>query len=292
VVINPVAGGGRLLRHRTELDAVARGLGLGLEWLPTERRGHGEELARRMAAEGRPLVLAYGGDGTYNEVGRGLVGTSSALGVLPGGTTSVLAYELGVPRPALRALPALVAGDNRVMRPGRTDRGEIVLVMLSSGPDAVVLEDLGSRLKRVAGRAGVAAAALRELLSQRPLPRLVCSLDGGDPIVGGWVIVGRSRCYAGPYHATPGADPFGSDLEVVIQRGVGRRPAIGLALMIACGAHVRRRDVVRRLTRGVRLEAADRDARVPYQIDGDPAGGLPVEVGVLDRELLIRIPAG
>ena len=135
MVVNPVAGGGRLLRHRSELDAVARGLGLELEWQHTDRPRHAEELARRAADAGASMVFAYGGDGTYNEVARGLVGTRTALGVLPGGTTSVLAYELGSPRPAPRALPALAEGSDRDMRPGRTDRGDLVLLMISAGPD-------------------------------------------------------------------------------------------------------------------------------------------------------------
>ena len=52
------------------------------------------------------------------------------MGVLPGGTTSVLAYELGVPRPSSRAVTALLKGEDRAMRVGRSDRGDLVLLML------------------------------------------------------------------------------------------------------------------------------------------------------------------
>ncbi len=289
VIVNPIAGGGRLLRSRSGLDAVARGLGVELDWRPTEGPRHAQAIARREADAGARLVLAFGGDGTYNEVARGLVGTDTALGVLPGGTTSVLAYELGIPRPAPRALPGLLAGEDRAMRPGRTDRDDLFLLMLSAGPDAVVLTDVGPGLKRLGGRAGVAVAAVRELVRSRPLPRIAYRVDGSWREAG-WVVVGRSKCYAGSFHATPGADPFGDALEIVAQRGVGRWPAVGFALTLAAGAHARRRDVDRRFATSVELRAAGSDARVPYQIDGDPVGILPVRITVEERTLRVRVP--
>lgn len=289
IIVNPIAGGGRLLRSRTELDAVGRGLGIELAWRATEGPRHAQALARQEADAGAPLVLAFGGDGTYNEVAHGLLGTDTALGVLPGGTTSVLAYELGIPRPASRALPALMAGSDRSMRPGRTDRGDLVLLMLSAGPDAVVLTQVGVRLKRMGGRAGVAAAAVRELCRSRPLPRISYRVDGGWAEAG-WVIVGRSRCYAGPFHAAPDADAFGDALELVAQRRVGRWPAIGFALMLAAGAHTRRRDVDRCLASSIELRPTVSDVRIPYQVDGDPVGVLPVRIGVEDRTLKVRVP--
>jgi diacylglycerol kinase family enzyme len=291
VVLNPIAGGGRLLRRRPHLDSAAQALGIELAWWPTERPGHAEELARRAVAEGRSLVLAYGGDGTYNEVARGLVGSSTALGVLPGGTTSVLAYEFSVPRPAERALAAVVAGRDRPMRVGRTGAGELFLLMLSAGPDAVVLDNLLPSLKRLGGRVGVAVQAVIELLRWRRLPRLRVAHDG-VVVDGGWAIVGNSRCYGGPYPATPGADPFAATLELVLQQRVGRRAAAGFALGIPSGRHVRRPDVLQERLDRLRLEAAPGSEPVPYQLDGDLAGHLPVEAWVDPEALLVRLPGG
>lgn len=291
IVLNPTAGGGRLLRHRHALDTVARANGVDLRWTLTQERGHGEELARRAAADGHRLVLAYGGDGTYNEVARGLAGTTATMGVLPGGTTSVLAYEFEVPRPAPRGLDALLQGHDRTMRVGRTNRGDLFLMMLSAGPDAVVVRNLADRFKWRGGRIAVAAQAVRELLGGGSLPRLMATVDDHG-IEGGWAIVGNARCYGGPYHATPGADPFVDTLEVVVQRRVGRRAAIPFALGIPLGLHVKRRDVARFDGRRVLLEPTPNNADVPYQVDGDAVGQLPVEAWVADETVTVRLPKG
>jgi len=289
IIMNPTAGGGRLLRARTGLDAAARGHGCELLWWPTEAPGHAAELAREAADEGFPLVFAFGGDGTYNEVARGLVGSSTALGFLPGGTTSVLAFEFAIPRPAERALQSMLVGQDRAMRIGCSDRGDIILIMLSSGPDALVLDRLMPRLKRFGGKAGVAAQALLELLRWRSLPRLRLVVDHQE-LDCAWVIAGKARCYAGPYHATPAADPFSPKFEIVALEGSGRRAAVPFALGLPFGRHLRRRDVRRFQVDSFRLEPADDSDIAAYQVDGDLIGPVPVEVGIHPEELHIRLP--
>jgi len=289
VILNPAAGGGRLLRAREGLEAAAAAAGVEIEIWATRGPAHATELAARAAGEDRPLVFAFGGDGTYNEVARGLLGTTTAMGVLPGGTSSVLAYELGVPRPAARAAAALLEGEDRLMRVGRSDRGDVVLLMLSAGPDSHVLERLRPSFKRIGGRVGVALQAVVETMSGGPLPRMRVAI-GERAIDAGWVIVGKSRCYGGRYCATPGADPFRGDLEVVVQQSSGRRAAASFLLGIPRGRHVCRPDVTREVVDHVRIEPAAADAKVPYQVDGDVVGILPVEVGIDPKSLRVRLP--
>jgi diacylglycerol kinase family enzyme len=290
LIVNPTAGGGRLLRVLGAATRAAELTGHALEVWETRGPSHAAELASLAAGRGEPLVLAFGGDGTYNEVARGLIGSSTSLGVVPGGTTSVLAYEFGVPRPAPRAVAALLAGEDRAMRVGQSDRGDLVLLMLSAGPDSYVLERLRPSFKRLGGRVGVALQAIVEAVGTNEFQRVRVVTDETMDEAG-WVIVGNSRCYAGRHHATPGADPFRGDLEVVAQRNSGRRAAATFLLGIPSGRHLRRPDVVRMRVAAVRLEPAVNEAAVPYQVDGDVVGVLPVEVGIDPRPLMVRIPA-
>jgi diacylglycerol kinase family enzyme len=54
------------------------------------------ELARQAAAGGADVLFAIGGDGTLGQAAAGLVGTQTALGILPAGTANVLGLELGL----------------------------------------------------------------------------------------------------------------------------------------------------------------------------------------------------
>jgi diacylglycerol kinase family enzyme len=271
--------------------AAALEAGVDLEFWMTRGPGHASELAAQAAGAGRPLVFAFGGDGTYNEVARGLHGSQTALGPLPGGTTSVLAYEFDIPRPVERSVRTLLAGEDRAMRIGRTDRDDIVLLMLSAGPDSHVLRNLRPGFKRFGGRVGVALQALVEIAGRGRLPTVKVAVE--DHIEkAGWVIVGTSRSYAGRFHATPGADPFRDDLEVVIQKSSGRRAAAAFLLGMPSGRHVHREDVVRHVTDRVRIEPSSADVTVPYQIDGDVVGVLPVEIRIDPLPLMVRLPGG
>ena len=63
----------------------------------TQYKGHGTELARHAVNEGFARVFAMGGDGTVNEVARGLVHTSTSMGILPKGSGNGLARHLQIP---------------------------------------------------------------------------------------------------------------------------------------------------------------------------------------------------
>jgi diacylglycerol kinase family enzyme len=71
---------------------------------------------------------------------------------------------------------------------------------------------------------------------------------------------------------------------------VGRRAAISFLFGIPSGRHVVHPDALRVTASHVRLEPASPDEDVPYQVDGDVTGVLPVEIGVEPRPLMIRVP--
>jgi diacylglycerol kinase family enzyme len=76
---------------------------------------HTTTLAHEAAAEGIAIVVAAGGDGTINAVVQGLVGTPTALGILPLGSANDLAREYGVPNAIWAAARKIAEAEARAI---------------------------------------------------------------------------------------------------------------------------------------------------------------------------------
>jgi diacylglycerol kinase family enzyme len=285
VIVNPAARGGRSRPPREVLERAAAPHGVRLEWWETTGVGHATELAARAARDRLPAIAAWGGDGTYNEAARGVVGSETALVLLPGGTTSVLVYELGLPRRPEQALIAQLEGERRAMTVARTDRGQLFLLMLSAGPDSLILANLPPLLKSRAGKVGITLQAFVEF-GRASLPRFEVTTGELRREVG-WCIVGNSRFYGGPWPATPGADPFREGLETVLLTRHGRLAVVPFFFAIPSGRHLRLRGVERHATTEVLLAG---DECIPYQLDGDPAGHLPVTARATPERVWVLAP--
>jgi diacylglycerol kinase family enzyme len=124
----------------------------------TSRRGHASRLAKGAVADGCDVVVVLGGDGTVNEAANGLAGSSTALGLLPGGSTNVFARTIGFTNDPVEAATELLAA---LRQPHRSIRriglgsanGRYFLFHAGMGFDAAVVEQVERRgsLKRFAG---------------------------------------------------------------------------------------------------------------------------------------------
>ena len=92
-----------------------------VEAIETERRGHATELCVAAAEEQFDVVVAFGGDGTVNEVANGLAGTGTPLTVLPGGSNNVFAKMLSIPNDVVDATENLLGLADR-WEPRAVDR--------------------------------------------------------------------------------------------------------------------------------------------------------------------------
>jgi diacylglycerol kinase (ATP) len=123
IIINPVSGGGtpaRAQRHAQLATAQLAVRGEPGQVMLTEGRGHGFELAQAAVRRGDRLVVAWGGDGTVNEIASALAGTETAIGIVPAGSGNGLARELGIAPAAATALTFALAASIR-----RIDAGQL-----------------------------------------------------------------------------------------------------------------------------------------------------------------------
>jgi YegS/Rv2252/BmrU family lipid kinase len=103
IVINPISGRyGRRVNVADERRALAARIakqnGIDAEILITRQRGHAREITAGLMARGVERVVAWGGDGTLNEVAGPVIATSTALGIIPSGSGNGFARGLGIPR--------------------------------------------------------------------------------------------------------------------------------------------------------------------------------------------------
>jgi diacylglycerol kinase family enzyme len=133
------------LQGRYEVEAVS-----------TEAQNHATEIGREVRDHGYDVVVAFGGDGTLNEVVNGLAGTDVPVSVLPGGSTNVVCRTLGIPNDVVDATEHLLAlADD--WQPRKIDLGKVddrhFVFACGVGIDATVVErvDAHPRLKARAG---------------------------------------------------------------------------------------------------------------------------------------------
>jgi YegS/Rv2252/BmrU family lipid kinase len=285
LVFNPESG--RVRAKEKMLDRVLPLLsraGMAVDVRPTERPGHATEIAARAARESVDRVLSWGGDGTLNEVTRGLVGTETALGVLPGGTVNVFAREVGIPRSIEAAAEAFVGGEVRRIPVGfAADRP--FLLMTSAGLDAEVVRRLKTGFKHALGATAFWLDGLR-LLASYPMPSIRVRSEGRE-VEGSSVIAGKTRRYGPRYFVAAEARLEEPLLHVVVFRGRTRLDYLRFLAGVVFRSHLRFDDVVSWKTSALTVEA---DAKVPYQIDGEFAGEIPVELTVRDRALAVVLP--
>ena len=103
-IINPISGTRSKEDIPLLIDALLDPLRFDYEVRFTEFRGHAAEIARQCVADGIDVVVAVGGDGTVNEVARALVGTETALGIVPCGSGNGLARHLRIPIDTSKAI--------------------------------------------------------------------------------------------------------------------------------------------------------------------------------------------
>ena len=103
-IINPISGTRSKEDIPLLIDALLDPLRFDYEVRFTEFRGHAAEIARQCVADGIDVVVAVGGDGTVNEVAGALVGTETALGIVPCGSGNGLARHLRIPIDTSKAI--------------------------------------------------------------------------------------------------------------------------------------------------------------------------------------------
>jgi diacylglycerol kinase family enzyme len=251
----------------------------------TQARGHATDLGGDAAREGYDVVVAFGGDGTVNEVANALAGSDTPLTCLPGGATNVFCQMIGIPGEIIDATEHLLRMAD-VWRPRRVDlgtaNGRAFTYASGYGFDASVVKRIdrqpklkGHRLRDYYFVYCAVETALRHYV--RDPPRMDVHVgDSTERVITTLVQNGDAFTYLGdkPLALAPGAALDSGTLAGLALRGVSPRDIPPLALRIlsakrSVAGHRRVRDF--RDVDALSCVSADGRA-IPLHVDGDHVG--------------------
>lgn len=292
VIINPISGtGGRpdAARRRAERAAAfLRDRGVDGQVFVTERPGHARELTRAVLDEGVSTVIAWGGDGTINEVGSALAFHAASLAIVPSGSGNGLARELQIPREPDAALQVALTGDERTMDAGELD-GRLFFNVAGIGLDARVSHRFAEDGLVHRGFHRYLAITARELFRYKPVDQTIV-LDGAVLHARTLLVaIANGRQYGNGALIAPTARVDDGRLDVVV---VDYRPGWRAILQIP---RVFMGDIAR--VPGVTIRSAvdievTSHSHVLYHVDGEPAiGSVSLKARVRPRALRIKVPA-
>jgi diacylglycerol kinase (ATP) len=295
LIVNPTAGGGRSVKQLDGARRVFRNAGIETELMNTAAAGEATHLARRAVEESRQLVIVCGGDGTVNEVVNGLACSQVPLAVLPAGTANVLAKELRLPWNLPRAAELLVHAQYRRIALGlaipdqASGEPRYFLSVAGAGADGALVSAVRPEFKRQAGILAYWQEGLRQL-THYDFPLFRTQMAGtATNIDASLVIVGRTKHYGGPFKITTEADLMQPEFELafVTTRSAWRYLAY---LPLIWAGKLRSARYVRFFKTNSLQCASNSASQVQVQVDGEPAGRLPVEFRIVPDALTLAIP--
>jgi len=181
----------------------------------TEGPGHAEELAKSAVTKGAETVIAVGGDGTVCETARGLLGTKTALGVVPAGTGNDFAKALGMPKKPREALSFIFDHPARPVDAGRVNDLAFFNVC-GTGFDVCVLDYTLAAKKYVRGMLPYLWGVIRTIFTFQSVNATV-QLDGGEKEQHSVLIlsVANGPCFGGGIKIAPEAKPNDGFFEFI-----------------------------------------------------------------------------
>ena len=308
LIYNPASG----QRRQRGVEQIARAAeilragGVETEMCATTDAGSAIRQTQQAVVKGFDTVIACGGDGTVNEVLNGLmlVGAGATLGVIPLGSGNLLATDLGLPRNSEAAARALLGYQPRELHPGvisyQTKTGAQTrwfIVAAGVGADAQLM--YRTAVSGAKDRYGIYAYFLEmaRMAWRRHLPMLQLEWQGenGDGRKERVALVMALRAGRFPgilSRVRLGAALLRNDYRLMIFKTSRVERFLNFFASVATGWNWKVPDIELAFSASFRctsLEAGS-SASIHCEVDGEPLGTLPVEVGIEPRTFRLLMP--
>ena len=258
-----------------------RSKGYKVEIVSTKHRGGAENIAREVIRSFPSLIIAAGGDGTFNEVINGIAGSKIPMAILPLGTTNVLAKELNIPENVEGAMEVAVSGTPKTISLGKitiTRDSSIVsryfVLMAGIGFDGEVVFRINETIKKISGKGSYIFSGIKTLFRFNP-GELTLNIDG-KTFSGYSVIIGNASKYGGHFKVTPDARLTEAVLYGCLFKRKNPLNIVRYVFGVLTGSHLRFKDV-----EYLKAKSIEIIGNAHIQIDGDYFGMTPAKVEII-----------
>ena len=295
VIVNPIAANGRVGRKWPSVREFLEKKGVPFSFALTQYPAHAITLAAEAVEKGFRTIVAFGGDGTLNEVVNGAfrhgISSEITIGAIPGGTGSDFTRSLDMPRDPVKAFERILEG-----RTMRVDLGEIecfkdgkperryFINVAGLGFDAVVAERTNRSPKVLGGTIPYLYNLLITLLTFRSLPFKI-ALDSNTLELRAYLlVVANGKYFAGGMFVAPGALLDDGKFYVAIGEDMSKFEFLSLVPKVYKGAHIGHPKV--RIYEAQTVEVSS-DVTLFIQAEGELVGVAPARFRLHSRAVNI-----
>jgi YegS/Rv2252/BmrU family lipid kinase len=288
VTVNPKAGDGSRQRKIAHLIEELSRRGFNTQQIPSLDQLAIEAEATLRRGELR-AVIAAGGDGTVAEIAnRTRAGTP--LAVFPLGTENLLAKYLEMSHDCAAFAEVIAAGRTTWIDAGRAN-GRIFLLMTGVGFDAEVVQRLHTARKGHIRHLSYLKPIWQALRKYKyPELRVYGARHDepwSEPICCRWAFVFNVPRYGMGLQFVPEASATDGQLDLCTFERGGLMAGLNYLIAVVRGRHRQLDGCAAWRGERLRIESAE---PVPYELDGDPGGTLPVEIETLPRQIHLLVP--
>jgi len=262
-IINPISGGKKKDGVPELIDQNLDKSIFDYTIIYTDGIAHAREIASEAAGQ-YDLVVAVGGDGTVNEIASAIVGSNTALGIVPFGSGNGLSRFLGIPMDTAQSVRALSAFKTEIIDSAILN-GQPFFNMAGMGFDAHIAEIFSHGQTR--GFISYIKSTMQEILNYKPQTYRI-HIDGKTYIRKAFIVsIANSSQWGNNVHVSPRASVQDGLLDVCIIRQfpVWRLPEFGARLMLKTIESSGYIEIIR--GKSITIE---RETDAPVHLDGEP----------------------
>jgi diacylglycerol kinase (ATP) len=294
VFINPIAGAGRARVCLPRIQKAFESFRIHAQFVMTRSADELESSAQNAILQGRNLLLAMGGDGTFQALANAVFAADVVLGILPVGGGNDFAAALGIPSDPVKAVEAVLAGQLRLVDLVRARTGDGRTRLYAGGGgiglDAEAARYASGAYRHLPGRFRYLASALRALAGFDCLDVRI-DFPGSDlPSFNTKALLAavlNSPTYGAGFRLAPDATIDDGSLDVVVIEELSKLGVLTLLPRLMGSGELRTSRVRRWRAQRVRFMT---ERPCMFHGDGEILGPSPVEIEVVPKGVWVLAP--